>query len=157
MNNIGFKTLGTVDQLQKFIITLAAYKQFMDGDSEGMDINAVKALSVEERQSRASIYATSVARLTLTAGSQLDRAPLQKMKNFRFVTMFWNDIRNSLNNMFRQAREVKWHSRRGNYRLAAQTTGVMLLTMVVTRLMEDLIRGNETPLDELEKPEVLLS
>lgn len=155
INDYGYKQLGRADQVQKVIITLAAYSQFMAGDAEGH--SNVKDMTPTERDSAAKVYASSAARLTLTAGSQLDRAPIQGQ--YKWVTMFFNDARNELNNVLRQGREVRqnlqsgtenlkagdYKNSFGNYKDAAAGTVGALATLAAIRSYSDTIRGYSTP------------
>lgn len=148
VNDSGFWALGQVDQLQKVIIAISAYSQFLQGDAPGFDFETVQKMTPEERDHQAKVYASSLSRLTLTAGSQIDRAPIQK--KYKNVAMFFNDARNAINNTMRQGREIRQRLNRKEYRQAATAATLMFTTLAMAKIMEDLIRGNPTPWNEEE-------
>ncbi len=142
VNEAGYKVLGGVDQLQKIVVSIAAYRQFVEGDVEGYSYEQVMAMTPEERDHQAKVYASSVARLTLTAGSQLDKAPIQKHLPFKSLTMFFNDARNALNNTLRIGREGRQAFKANDYgKTATQATKAMLI-LGLTKIMSDMLRGN---------------
>lgn len=145
-NESGFRMLGMVDNFQKVVVANAAYSQFMAGDAEGHSFEHVQSLSPEERDHQAKVYASSVARLTLTAGSQFDRAPIQKNPLLRNGVMFWNDARNALNSTMRMGREIRQDAQAGNYGQMAAGAAFMLTTLAAARLYTDTVRGYNTPL-----------
>lgn len=143
VNETGYKALGAVDQLQKVIVAISAYSQFINGDAPGFDLDKVRSMSEKELDHHAKVYASSIARLTLTAGSEIDRAPVQK--KYKMVSMFFNDARNILNNTMRQGREVKNNVRKKNYTKAARGAAAALVAMTLAKAYIDIIRGNPTP------------
>lgn len=145
VNEGGYHALGQADQVQKVIVSLSAYSQFIHGDAEGHSYETVMKMTPEERDHAAKVYASSVARLTLTSGSALDRAPIQQDGRYKFATMFFNDARNSLNNTFRQAREIRQDWNQGNYGDAATGAVGALTTMALIRGYTDIVRGYDTP------------
>lgn len=150
VNDVGFETLGQVDQLQKVITVMTAYSQYMAGDAEGHSYDKIMKMTPEERDHQAKVYASSIARLTLTSGSQIDRAPIQK--KYPLLTMFYNDARNSVNNTFRQSRRVRQEAKQGNYYGASVAAISALMTLAAIRGYQDPIRGytGKTPFQQGE-------
>lgn len=144
--NKGYEVLGTVDQLQKVVVTLSAYRQFLDGDAPGYDLATVKAMTPAEQDHQAKVYATSVARLTLTTGSELDKSPFQK--KYKGWAMFMNDPRNIFNNTLRQGRDIRHAVKRKEFRRAGRYALGAYATQFAASTMLDLIRGNPTPFGE---------
>ncbi len=143
VNELGFKILGQADQIQKVVVTLSAYTQFLAGDAEGHSLESLNKMTTAEKDHAAKVYASSVARLTLTAGSPLDRAPIQQ--KYKWVTMFFNDARNSLNNTLRQGREIRQDFQAGKYYDTASGAVGMLATLAMIRGYSDIVRGYQTP------------
>lgn len=148
VNKAGFKALGIIDQFQKVVVTVSAYKQFMAGDAPGHSLETINAMTPEERDHQAKIYASSVARLTLTSGSEIDRAPIQKVKELRNFTMFFNDARNVINNVGRSVRETRQNVQTKNYGMAARGAVAMLATTAIAKIYIDIIRGRSHPFDD---------
>lgn len=142
VKDVGFGLLLHADQIQKVTVTLAAYSQFMAGDAEGHPLSKIQKMTVEERDHAAKVYAASVARLTLTTGTTLDRAPIQQLK---WLTMFYNDARNSINNTMRQGNKIRWTLEDKHYGDAAGQLAAMVVTLTVIRMMTDIVRGYNTP------------
>lgn len=153
VNEHGFKSLGKMDQIQKVVISISGYSQFMAGDAPGFSSEKISKMTESERDHQAKVYASSLARLTLTAGSRLDKAPIQKAPWLRNSVMFWNDARNALNNSFRQGREIRQAAQAGEYSKSAGHTVTALMTVATVKLLNDLIRGNENPITGTEQPE----
>jgi len=107
---VGFQGLATVDSMQKFVVTLAGYSQFMAGEAPGWSLDAVTKMDPETRVNRAKGFASSLARLTLTSGDSMDRAAVQKLPATKLLIPFWNDARNSLNNSIYAVRKARQQS-----------------------------------------------
>jgi len=105
----GFNALGMADLLQKVVVALAGYAQFTNGDAHGWGLDQIVKMTALERHEKASGYASSLRRLTLTSGDKIDRAPIQKLPIARYFVRFWNDARNSLNNSISQGRKMRRH------------------------------------------------
>jgi hypothetical protein len=135
--------LGQIDLSMKVAFTIASYQQFMNGDAPGFSLEKLDKMTEEERHNAASSYASSIVDLTLTAGSPLDKAPIQK--EWKMMAVFFNDARNHLNNQMRIGREVRWALKDGNFADAATSMAMLMLMTGLYRSIEDIIRGNETP------------
>jgi hypothetical protein len=146
VNEAGFEALGHVDNVQKVITSVAAYRQFMAGDAKGHSRESVMVLAEAERDHQAKAYAASVTTLTLTAGGDLDRAPVQR--KYKNMSMFFNDARNVVNNTLRQGREIRQNAKKGNYSQAVRGTFVAAMTMVMAKALTDVVRRNPTPFSE---------
>lgn len=151
----GYEALGMMDNFMKVIVSVSAYRQFIEGDAPGFDLATVRKMTPEELDHQARVYASSVSRLTLTAGSDLDKAPIQKKA--KMISMFFNDPRNILNNTMRQTREIRHSAKAGRYGTAVRGAIVMYTTMALAKAYIDIIRGNPTPWDSdaPEDPEEL--
>lgn len=147
--SMGFHLLAQMDQIQKVVMTLAAYSQYMAGEAEGHPMESIAKMTAQEKDHAAKVYASSAARLTLTAGSELDRAPIQS--RLRWATMFYNDARNSLNNTMRQYREIRWNAKSGQYGDAAAGAVGMVTTLGMIRAYQDIVRGYGTPWSSVAK------
>lgn len=145
INKMGFGALGLVDFYSKVIVTTTAYKQFLAGDAKGFDFETLNKMSKEEIRQKATEYANSVARLTLTSGARTDRAGIQKSKWMILNTAFWNDARNTLQNTMRKVREVKWEAKDKNYFGASTSILSLLIVSGIARTYLDLVRGNKIP------------
>ncbi len=140
----GFAALGFIDQFMKVIIAPSAYAQFVNGDAPGYSYEKVSAMSDADRDHQAKVYASSVTRLTLTAGDQLDRSPFQR--EHKEFAMFQNDPRNALNNTFRMVREVSQSAKQGKYGKAAFGAVSTLVFLGLAKVLNDLLRGEKTPM-----------
>lgn len=143
---LGFQTLGQVDQFQKVLVVLASYSQFIHGDVNDYPLDVVMKMSPEQRHHEASVYATSMARLTLTAGDQIDRSEFQRA--YPELAMFHNDGRNAINNILQETRDVKWKAKDGQYRDAAFEALGLIMFLGVAKLANDLLRNNKTPINK---------
>lgn len=126
----GYGAFGAIDNAMKSLVAVASYSQFMSGDVEGWSIDQVMALSPEERDHQAKIYAGAVTEQTLTAGSQIDRAQIQRQ--YRAFAQYFNDSRNVIGNMLHTKRKVSRDIKRGDYDKAAMSfvgTWVMLASV----------------------------
>lgn len=144
MSDVAFKALGMPDQFMKVLVSLSAYRQFMEGDAPGYSSADIAKMTNAERDSQAKVYASAVTRQTLTAGSKIDRSQIQN--DYKNLAMFFNDSRNIINNTIQSAREVTQSSRRGDYGKASLEAASMIAILAAAKLYEDTIRGNPTPL-----------
>lgn len=115
-NEVGFKALAQVDQVQKVAVTHAAYLDFLNGDVKGWPLKRLNKLSSEERNNKAAKYATTVARTSLTTATEADKAPFQRDDTLE--NAFFNDARNVINNIERQARKIRHAAQSGNQEFA---------------------------------------
>lgn len=88
-----------MDIVIKVNSALTVYSQFMSGDVEGYPIEKVLAMTPEEQEAKAQALVSQVSRLALTHGRPEDRAPFQKLPGADFLSYYWNDGRNALNNI----------------------------------------------------------
>lgn len=146
---LGFKTLGQVDQFQKVLVVLASYSQFIHGDVNDYPLDVVMKMSPEQRHHEASVYATSMARLTLTAGDQIDRSEFQRA--YPELAMFHNDGRNAINNILQDVRDVKGKFKDGLYRDTAFEALGLIMFLGVAKLTNDILRNNKTPINKKHK------
>ncbi len=103
-----------MDILIKIQAAMAAYSQFVHGDVEGFPIEKVLAMSNNERYARAQAYVRQISRLSLTHGRPEDRAPFQKLPMMDFLSYYWNDARNGLNNEISMIRRIRGKISEGN-------------------------------------------
>ncbi len=152
-NQVGFGALGHIDNFQKKLFLAAAYAQFMNGEAEGVDAAAILKMTPEQRDSEAKIYATSVVRQSLTAGSVLDKSEIQHRAPM--FAMYFNDTRNALATHLRQMRTMKRAWVNGEYMDSAKVGTIALMHMAAARMFQDLMRGNALPFldDELDEEE----
>ena len=143
LTETAFDWLGMPDQMMKVLVSMSAYRQFMEGDAPGYSRDTVNAMSQTERDHQAKVYASSVTRTTLTAGSKTDRAQVQH--DYKNLALFFNDARNIINNTMQSGREIRGNYRRGNYTQSATEAAGVFLTLAMVKSYEDLIRGNATP------------
>jgi hypothetical protein len=137
----------------------------MNGEAKGWTKAEIMAMDNQTRHERAEGYANAITRMTLTAGSVLDRSAGQKLPGAQAFHRFWNDLRNQLNNSIAAVRTV-----RNDLKLAAtkykegdvnagnikmKDVGATLLLVAMTtqmaRMYEDMVRGTED--DELPFPD----
>ncbi len=157
VNEFGYSALSEADQIQKVFVTVGAYTQFLAGDAPGFDHATVMAMPKEQRIQKAKNYAAQVTTLNLTAGSQVDKSELQKKQ--KLWTMFFNDIRSSLNNIKRSTRKMRqaltneeWsYAKRGMH--FSREAAVITVTLATARVFMALVRGDELP--EFEWPDDL--
>jgi len=155
LNNSGFRALGEVDAMMKVVVAISAYSEFLAGNAPGFDLDTVRKMTPEERDSKAKIYASSVSRVTLTAGSQFDRAEIQK--SYKNIAMFFNDPRNILNNMLRQGRGIRHSISNKDIPKAARQIATTILVAATAKVFMDTVRGNATPFgsEDEETPDAL--
>lgn len=156
INEIGFGALGQVDQFNKTVVVLSAYRQAIAGNAKGIPAGDPAA---------AKEYARSVVRLTQTAGSVTDLAPIQKSPMSKLFLLFYNDASNLLNNTIHVANTAKdnvsklrLENSKGETKKAAgvaKTTASQIMTfmgvLMVIKLFENLVRGQPTPFDGKSK------
>lgn len=110
LNNVLMnKALGFPDQIQKYVIAVAAYSQHLAGEAPGQTIESMAGMTEEERIEAAKEYARSISLTTLTTTSSLDKAAVQKIPLLRELTKFWNDSRSQLNNAFQVNRNIGYN------------------------------------------------
>lgn len=98
INAKGFHYLGAADAGLKIVATLAAYRQFTEGDSPSWNKADLAKLSMEEVHNKAVAYAASLSNLTLTHTSKLDKVPFQKLPGLSLISKFLHDAKNALQN-----------------------------------------------------------
>lgn len=165
----GFQLLGVADNIQKTVVVLTAYNQFMSGDAPGWTYEKLRKLSPDEREHRARVYASNTVFQSLTSSDRLSKAPLQKVDIAADFTMFYSDARNVLGNSLavgrsvrnatkEAGREFKRGNTKGSFKKMKPAAGGLIglaLTMALAKLLEDTIRNlgkdeeyqKETPLN----------
>jgi hypothetical protein len=98
-----------MDVFIKVQAAIACYSQFISGDVEGFPLEKIMKMSPKERYAAAQGYVSQISRLSLTHGRPEDRAPFQKIPGADFLSYYWNDARNGLNNIISQYRKGKAH------------------------------------------------
>lgn len=141
---LGFHAIDTMHTVPKVIAVLAAYSQHLAGEAPGHTSESMAHMTPEEKNEAAQKYAASIARLTTTSSSDLDKAPVQR--DHPNLTMFWNDTRNQLNASMRIGREAKQDVQLGNYGKAATGAATGLMTYAAMRLLLDVSRGHANPI-----------
>ncbi len=155
--------MSAADVHLKMVSALAGYEQFMAGDVEGYSIDKVMAMTPEARHKAAQAYVRQLSRLSLTHGRMEDKAAFQKNPAAKFFANYWNDLRNVLNNTVNQGRKISWNAeetfeqlRDGDYKnaktnakmIGTSVAGLILVSMV-SRIIDDMIRDQDNPLDAL--------
>lgn len=151
INEMGYKALGFADNVQKVVVALSGYSQFIAGEAPGWTKEQILNMTQEERHNKAVGYAASLSRLTLTSGSVLDRAPIQKLNTTKPFVRFWNDSRNALNNTIAASRKVKNEGKSGNYYKSAQAMMSLIAVGAASTLLLRTVRGEQMPWDEDEE------
>lgn len=97
-NDFAFeKILGGVDVMTKTLVVIAAYNQYMNADAPDQNVEQFYKMSDQEKIQAAKAYAARLARSTMTAGSMIDRAAIQKTPTGMIFARYFNDARNALN------------------------------------------------------------
>ncbi|MGL4558732.1 MAG: hypothetical protein ACRCV5_14610, partial [Afipia sp.] len=100
--------LGNVDILMKMSTAIAGYNQFMAGEAQGYGLDVLAKMSDDERHRAAKAYVAELSFTSLTSGTDLDRAAIQKIPLGKPIAMFFNDARNSLNSNMQELRNVNY-------------------------------------------------
>lgn len=103
------KVLGGVDISMKTVTSVAAFMQFTNGDAPGYPISEISKMTPDQLYRQAQAYAAEISSLSLTSGTRLDRAPIQKNVTTKLAAKFWNDGRNSLNSNMQILRNSKYN------------------------------------------------
>jgi hypothetical protein len=127
--DLGMMPFSVVDSSMKAMFALAAYSQFMEGDVEGWHYDKVQALDPVERDHRAKVYVSSLLEQSLTSGTMIDKAYVQKQ--FPTIAEFMNDRRNTFNNILWMGRDVKSKVKKGEYFKAGTSAAASIMTLVV--------------------------
>jgi hypothetical protein len=168
-------TMGLADVQLKMASAMAGYRQFMAGDAPDYPIERLAGMSSEEKNAAATAYVRQLSRLSLTHSTDFDKAPIQKIPGADLFAMYWNDLRNGLNNQMNQGRKIKWSMndsyeefKEGNYagmrsnaKGAAAAFIGMAMVATIHKIYEDMLRGKGTPVAYLKdvdwtKPEQVL-
>lgn len=112
--NFAMSPMAVADIHLKVMGALAAYSQFMAGDSSNWSREKVLSLPPAERHQQAIAYARQISRLSLTHGRPEDKAPVQKSPITMFFANYWNDARNVLNNQVQISQRAWWAGKAGN-------------------------------------------
>jgi len=99
--------LAGTDNMMKVVALNAFYSQHLAGDAPDQDVNLWEKQTPEQREVDAQAYANKMITGTLTAGTQIDRAAIQKTALGQLVTRYWNDSRNALNYNLQKASNYK--------------------------------------------------
>lgn len=133
-----YGVFGTADNAMKVTYAIAAYRQFMNGSAPGHDYETVMNMSIEERSQAAKEYASSHNRTTGTIADPLSKSPIQM--SAPMMTLFYNDARNFVNNVFYDVGDIKDKVKRREWRRASGSTVSFIMLMVAYRLLEDELR-----------------
>lgn len=156
MNEYLFAVLGAVDKVNKVMTTLAAYQQAIDGKAEGVP---------KGDHTAAATYASNMSELTQTHNDIRNLSPAQKNKWLKWTLYFFNDVNNIYNNILGSGRRARADVVKGIESIKQGDTGkgalkalngvgevaAFMLILSVTKLYENVIRGQKTPFDEEEK------
>ncbi len=151
------------DALAKMVQTWGAYSEFIAGDVEGFPKEKLDKMSEEERFAKAKDYVQQLALVSLTTSKKFDKTAFEKLPMMRFFNKFWTDPRSQLNTMLSLGRKgrqgykkAKEGAKERDYtkvkegaKMAGSALMVAALTASVTRLLEDLIRGQSNPTDDI--------
>lgn len=143
---LGFQPFAWIDNLLKAVTVVSGYSQFMQGDAPGFTHEQVMAMTPKERDHQARVYVTSLAGLTGTTGTMIDRAEVQK--SHPTISQFYNDSRNVFNNILWSARRVRNHARRREFVMMVTTATTGFMTFMVMKAMQDAIKGKPVPWGE---------
>lgn len=157
--------LSEADAQIKIVETFAGYMQFVEGNVENYPKERLAKMSNKEIYDGAKNYVEQLASLSLTASATYDKTIIEKLPMMRFFNKFFTDPRSQLNTAFSQRRKIKWGYKKAKegfkegdqnkaYQGAKYATGALLTAVIassLTRLIEDVLRGNETPLDDLKE------
>jgi len=147
IKDFGFSALGQTDKVLKVIVTLAAYKQAIDGKAPNLE-------HIKDNHKEAVKYASNTTEISQTSNETRNLSPVQKMRYLKYLTMFFNDRNNLFNAMISRSRDVRKKLSNEEIGLIKKTglaglsaaSGVLTLTIIQT--LTKLIRGEELPTDE---------
>lgn len=153
---IGFGALGAVDTFNKVVVVTAAYRQALNGDAPNIKVGDHEA---------AKRYASNIAELTQTHSNIRNKSPIQRNRNLKWMTYFYNDANNMLNNMISVTRKLKKQSKaakdaalEGRIKdagliAAGGVAGVMGSMMIIAtiKIIENTLHGVKGPFDDEEE------
>lgn len=117
--DLSFGMLREVDRGNKVIATLALTDQFLNGDHPDYDIATLNKMSPKEKVDTLKRVVRQTIDRTLTASSNKDKTPIEKMKFAKLLVNYWTDRRNRLNVFFAQGNKIRGAAKKGEYRKAA--------------------------------------
>ena len=136
------KIMGHTDAFMKIVTWHAAYDQYINGEAPRQGDNYLANMSPEEADRRAKAYASKLISKTLTAGTMLDRAAIQKMPVGQLIAYYWNDARNNINNSIQDVRNIRADyikarndAKEGNYESLAKLMSGTAGTIATTTIM----------------------
>ena len=161
--NFAMSGLSEADKVIKIITTLGSAEQFFAGDVENFPMSRLNKMTEAEKIKAVKRYVKQVADLALTTSATEDKAVLEKLAHTKLFTKYWTDSRSQLNTYMAEGRKVKWNTKEAikqfknkDYSKAKESAyhasgglATLVIAASVARLYQDLLRGEETPFDEI--------
>lgn len=147
--NFAFAGLQQADNTIRGAVTLAIADMFYAGKYEGYSIDRVNSMTEAEQKAALKKIVKIETRSTLTASSRLDKTLIEKSDFGKLVVRYWTDLRNVLNLMLSQGRDVRNQWKDKNYRLMVNR----LATMQVSAMMMEAYLDAINPYEEEEDPD----
>ena len=164
------RVLGGIDARLKAIGILALKEQYLNGDVEGVTLQALSKMSKAAKESNANAYANDIISKTTMESHISDKAPVQNDPRGKLFTFFYNELRNIINNRilsveksYSKVTESLKAFQNGDRDLAnglllgaAETMGSAYMTSVLALLyisFSQLKDPLDIPYDEEEDPE----
>lgn len=149
VEEINFFGLSHVDLHVKVIAANAAYNQYVNGDVKGVNVEYLNTLTDEQIDKKAKEYARSINKLASTTIKKIDKATIEKLEAMQVFTMFFTDIRQTINTEVSQYRKIKKGVKQNNYKDASYAAISLLVMNTLSDMYTSSIYGTEGPLDEL--------
>lgn len=148
-SKVNFFGLNHVDLHIKVSAANASYNQFVNGDVKGFNNEVISKMTEEELHNKAKEYAQNINRLGSTTAKRVDKATIEKLDAMAVFTLFFTDIRQTINTEASEYRKIRKSVKSKNYKEASQAAISLLVINTLADMYASSLYGGDTGVDEL--------